>query len=85
MSTFKSHALLRTTLIYGVGDVIVLAVGGFLLLPLYTRTLSQHDFGIYVVIRANVEIFTYLLYLGLPSAAGRLYFDHRNSGAMSST
>jgi O-antigen/teichoic acid export membrane protein len=81
LSTFKSHALLRTTLIYGVGDVIVLAVGGFLLLPLYTRTLTQHDFGIYVVIRANVEIFTYLLYLGLPSAAGRLYFDHRNSGA----
>jgi O-antigen/teichoic acid export membrane protein len=81
LSAVKTHSLLRTTIIYGVGDVIVLAVGGFLLLPLYTRTLSQHDFGIYVVVRANVEIFTYVLYLGLPSAAGRLYFDHRSSGA----
>jgi O-antigen/teichoic acid export membrane protein len=76
----KSRALLRITIVYGVGDAIVLAVGGFLLLPLYTRTLSQHDFGIYVIVRANVEIFTYLLYLGLPSAAARLYFDHRKTG-----
>jgi O-antigen/teichoic acid export membrane protein len=76
----KSRALLRTTIVYGVGDVIVLAVGGFFLLPLYTRTLSQHEFGIYVIVRANVEIFTYLLYFGLPSAAGRLYFDHRKAG-----
>jgi len=78
--TVKSRGLLGTSLVYGVGDVIVLVVGGFLLLPLYTRTLSQQEFGIYVIVRANIEIFTYVLYFGLPSAAGRLYFDHRKAG-----
>lgn len=69
--------LLSTTLLYGIADVIVLAVGGFLLLPLYTRTLTQVEFGTYVVVRANTEIFTYLLYFGLPSAVGRLYLEYK--------
>jgi O-antigen/teichoic acid export membrane protein len=72
--------LLLATVVYGVSDVIVLAVGGLLLLPLYTRTLSQAEFGVYVIVRANAEIFTYVLYFGLPSAVGRIYFDHRKSG-----
>lgn len=72
-----TRKLLSTTILYGVADVIVMAVGGFLLLPLYTRALSQAEFGIYVIVRANIEIFTYLLYLGLPSAVSRLYFDYK--------
>lgn len=58
----------------------MLAVGGLLLLPLYTRTLSQTDFGTYVVVKTNAELLTYVLYFGLPSAVARVYFDHRNSG-----
>lgn len=67
-------------MVYGLADVIVMAVGGFLLLPLYTRTLSQPEFGTYVVVRANTEIFSYLLYLGLPSAVARVYFDYKKTG-----
>ena len=67
-------------MLYGLADVIVMAVGGFLLLPLYTRTLSQPEFGIYVVARTNTEIFSYLLYLGLPSAVARVYFDYKKAG-----
>jgi O-antigen/teichoic acid export membrane protein len=63
--------------LYGLADAIVLVVGGFLLLPLYTRTLAQSEYGIYVIVRANTEIFTYLLYLGLPSAVARVYFVYR--------
>ena len=63
--------------VFGLSDVIVLVVGGFLLLPLYTRMLSQAEFGIYVIVRANIEIFTYLLYFGLPSAVSRIYFVYQ--------
>jgi O-antigen/teichoic acid export membrane protein len=72
--------LLTASALYGVADMLVLAVGGFLLLPLYTRILSQAEFGTYVIIKANVEILTYLLYLGLLSAAARLYYDYRDLG-----
>lgn len=72
--------LLSSAAFYGVSDIIVLAVGGFLLLPLYTRTLTQAEFGTYVIVRANAEIFTYLLYFGMPSAVARVYFDFRNAG-----
>ena len=69
--------LLGAAVLYGAADVVVLAIGGVLLLPMYTRTLSQADFGIYVIVKANAEIVTYLLYFGMPSAVARLYFDYR--------
>jgi O-antigen/teichoic acid export membrane protein len=65
-------------LLYGVADMIALAVGGFLLLPIYTRLLSQEEFGAYVVIKANIELFAFMLYMGLPSAFSRVYFDYDN-------
>ena len=78
--SLDTRKLLSTTVWFGVADVIVMAVGGFLLLPLYTRTLSQAEFGTYVIVRANTEIFSYLLYFGLPSAVARVYFDYKKTG-----
>jgi O-antigen/teichoic acid export membrane protein len=69
--------MLSSTLLYGAGDALVLLVGGFLLLPLYTHTLSQAEFGQYVVIRTGIELLTYLLHFGLLSAVARLYFDYQ--------
>lgn len=77
--SLDTRKLLSTTVMYGIADVIVMAVGAFLLLPLYTRTLSQAEFGTYVIFRANTEIFSYLLYLGLPSAVARVYFDYKKN------
>ena len=82
--SLDNRKLLSTTVLYGIADVIVMAVGGFLLLPLYTRTLSQAEFGTYVVVKANTEIFTYLVCLGLPSAVSRVYFDYRKVGQQAS-
>ncbi len=79
LTILDTRKLLSTTLIYGIADVIVLAVGGFLLLPLYTRTLSQSDFGLYVTVRANIEIITFVLFLGMPSAFSRVYFDFKSN------
>ena len=67
-------------MLYGLADVAVLAVGGLLLLPLYTRALTQTEFGVFVAVRTNTEILTYVLYLGLPSAVARVYFDYRERG-----
>jgi len=75
-----TRRLLSSTALYGIADIAVMAVGGFLLLPLYTRTLSQGEFGMFVAIRANTEILTYVLYFGLPSAVARVYFDHKRLG-----
>ncbi len=72
--------LLSSSALYGIADVAVVAVGGFLLLPLYTRVLSQAEFGHYVAVRANIDVLTYALHLGIPSAVARLYFDQRKSG-----
>jgi len=72
--------LLSSTALYGIADIAVMAVGGFLLLPLYTRTLSQSEFGMFVAIRANIDILTYVLQFGLPSAIARVYFDHKRLG-----
>lgn len=72
--------LVTASALYGIADVLVLGVGGFLLLPLYTRALSQADFGAYVAIRANTEILGYVIALGLLSAVTRLYFDHKAAG-----
>jgi O-antigen/teichoic acid export membrane protein len=68
-------------LVYGVGDFLVLGVSGFLLLPLYTHALSQADFGRYVAVKANLELLSTVMQLGLVSAAARVYFDHRAVGS----
>lgn len=74
----ETRKLLSNAVVYGFADAVVLLVGGFLLLPLYTRVLSQDEYGIYVIVRANVEIFTYVLYFGMPSAVARVYFIYKN-------
>ena len=60
--------------VYAFGDFLVLAISGFLLVPLYTRHLSPADYGIFVVTRTNSDIFTYLLHFGMISAVARVYF-----------
>lgn len=79
-TSMTSRHLLSSTLLYGIADIATTAVGGFLLLPLYTRALTPQEFGMYVAVRANIDILTYLIHLGLPSATGRLYLVHKERG-----
>src|SRR5450631_2521882 len=74
------RGFLYSSAIYGAADAVVLAMGGLLLLPLYMRTLSQPEFGNYVIVKTNAELFTYVLFMGLPSAAARVYFDNKRIG-----
>jgi O-antigen/teichoic acid export membrane protein len=71
---------LAASALYGIGDMLVLAVGGFLLLPLYTRTLSQAAFADFLIVKVNAEILQYVLYFGLLSSVARIYFDYKAKG-----
>ncbi len=76
----RARGILASSALYGLADMLVLAVGGFLLLPLYTRALTQADFGRFVIVKANLDLLTTVAHFGLASAASRLYFDHRREG-----
>lgn len=69
--------LISSTFLYGIGDLLVMAVGGFLLIPLYTRTLTQEEYGVFAILRTNTDILTYIIHFGLISAISRLYFDYK--------
>ena len=77
MSSTESGKLIKNTAVYGAGDIIVMAVSSFLLIPLYTRALSQEEYGIYIISKTNIDIFTYIVQFGLISAVSRLYFDYK--------
>lgn len=60
--------------------MIGVAVSGFFLVPVLTRVLTQNEYGTYVVIRANSDLFIYFLHFGLISTVSRLYFEYRSKG-----
>lgn len=72
--------IVSSTFIYGAADSLVVLIGGLLLLPLYTGTLSKQEFGSYIAVKTNAELLTYILHFGLTAAVSRLYFDYRAAG-----
>ena len=63
------------TLNYGIGNFLPQVIG-FLLIPLYTKFLSPHDYGI-LDLAASVGAFLIILMrLGVPGAVTRFYFDY---------
>jgi|GEM_PF-5252858 len=51
----------------------------FLLIPLYTRTMPAHEFGIWGFCMAALNALLILSDLGLNSATARLYYEHNDS------
>lgn len=80
MSGVNVRRVVISTILYGLADSVVVLIGGLLLLPLYTSTLTRPEFGSYIAIRVNLELMTCLLHFGLISAVSRLYFDYVASG-----
>lgn len=75
MSVFQSLKRLGAdTIIYGLGSVMQAFIG-FLLFPIYTRILSQSDFGAQDLLMTFSIIAGYFLILGLDSGAARYYYD----------
>ena len=70
--------LIKNSMLYTIGDFINVAIGGFLLLPFYTRYLEQSEYGLFNVLNASVTILTFIVHFGLISTYSRLYFDQKN-------
>jgi O-antigen/teichoic acid export membrane protein len=69
----------KDTFFYGLGNALQRFIG-FLLFPLYTRLLTQSDFGAQDVIMTTIMITSQFLILGLDSGAARYYYDAENAG-----
>lgn len=75
MSTFSQlKQLSKDSLYYGLGNALQKFIG-FFLFPIYTRVLTQEDFGAQDLVFTAVTILSYLLILGLDSATARHYYD----------
>lgn len=68
--------LIKNGAIYTIGDFINVAVSGFLLLPFYTRVLTQSEFGMFNVLNASIAIVTFIVHFGIISTYSRLYFNY---------
>jgi len=64
-------------LIYGLGS-IAQSAAGFLLLPLYSKYLVPHDFGVFSLIQMIGTIMGAVFYLGVSTALPRSYFDYND-------
>jgi O-antigen/teichoic acid export membrane protein len=75
MSVFTQiKQLSKDSLFYGMGSALQKFIG-FFLFPIYTRVLSQADFGAQDLVFTASTILTYFLVLGLDSATARHYYD----------
>jgi O-antigen/teichoic acid export membrane protein len=62
----------RHTAIYGIGGLLVKAVG-FLMLPYYTHYLTPADYGILEILDLSITLFGMVLQMGMTSAFLRCY------------
>lgn len=68
----------RHSLIYTVGSTISV-IGGVLMVPVYTHTLSTADYGLLDTILRLVTMCMSVAFLGMRQAYQRLYFDMRTA------
>jgi O-antigen/teichoic acid export membrane protein len=75
MST-ELKKLARHSLIYGIGSSLG-AVGSFLLIPLYTHSLSTEDYGALELLYSVCGVLTLITFMGVRQAYIRFYFDRK--------
>lgn len=71
----ESKLLAKHSLIYAAG-IFLNRIAAFLLLPLYTKYLTPHDYGVKELIGLTTEVISILLATSIASAIYRFYFEH---------
>jgi len=71
----ESKLLARHSLIYGVGNVLNRVVA-LLLLPVYTRFLTPHDYGIKELVGLVTDVIGVLIATAISGAIYRFYFEY---------
>jgi len=74
----ESKLLARHSMIYGFG-IVLNRVVALLLLPVYTRFLTPHDYGIKELVGLSTDVIGILLATAIASAIYRFYFEYENS------
>jgi len=69
----------KNTLIYATGNV-TLRAASFLLIPLYTHTLSVSDYGLLSILLMTIQIYVILMSLGMPTSLVRFTNDYTKRG-----
>jgi len=64
----------KHTLIYGIGSSLT-AIGGFLLIPLYTHVMTTSEYGILELLGRTADILLLIIMVGVRQAFIRFYFD----------
>ena len=64
--------------VYGIGNALG-AIGGFILIPLYTHVLSTAEYGILELLNRTADILMLFMLMGVRQAFIRFYFDHDDS------
>lgn len=73
----ESRLLAKHSFIYGLGTVLN-QVAAFLLLPIYTRFLTPHDYGLKELVGLTTEVVGILLATAISSAFYRFYFEYKD-------
>ena len=66
---FAGHSL-----VYGIGNALG-AIGGFILIPLYTHVLSMSEYGILELLGRTADILMLFMLMGVRQSFIRFYFD----------
>lgn len=67
--------LARHSAAYTIGSALNKAFA-FILVPIYTRSLTQGDYGAYVLLNAGAAVLAVLFELGVSSSVMRFYYDY---------
>ena len=70
--------LFKNTFIYTIGDFLVIAISGFLLLPYYTRVMEVDEYAVYGVVNSLVVLLTFIIQFGIVSTFARYYFQQES-------
>lgn len=73
----ESKLLVKHSLIYGLGNLLN-SIVSLLLLPVYTRFLTPHDYGIKELVGLTTDVAGILLATTISSALYRFYFEYDN-------
>ncbi|GAD02753.1 lipopolysaccharide biosynthesis protein [Agarivorans albus] len=66
--------ILKNTVVYTIGDFLVVAISGILLLPYYTRIMSVDEYAEYGVVNSLIVLLTFVIQFGIVSTFSRFYF-----------
>ncbi|MBS1141850.1 MAG: polysaccharide biosynthesis protein [Proteobacteria bacterium] len=74
---FTLRSLLKSSLLYGLSDILLKLIG-FFLVPIYTRVMLPEQYGVVGYTNAVTQVLTPVLGLGIVNCLPMLFFSHQD-------